>query len=95
MIDTDPKSYNHPKRVTLVEADAGHLAAGLIALTREVWVLADRMTVTEEILARRGMDIRAEIEAFQPDPDFQAKLNAMGERLVAQVVNAVAGTGAD
>jgi len=95
MIDTDPKSYNHPERVTLTDADAGHLAAGLIALTREVWVLADRMAVTEEILARRGLDIRADIDAFKPDPEFQAKLNAMGERMVAQVVNAVAGISAD
>lgn len=94
MIDIDPKSYNHPERPTLTDADCGHLAAGLIALTREVWVLADRMAVTEEILARRGIDIRDEIEAFQPDADFQAKLNGMGERLVAQVVNAIGGINA-
>lgn len=95
MIDADPKSYNHPGRSTLTEADSGHLAAGLIALTREVWVLADRMAVTEEVLARRGIDIRAEIDAFQPDAEFQARLNRMGERLVAQVVNAVGGIGND
>ncbi|PNU06637.1 hypothetical protein [Novosphingobium guangzhouense] len=91
MTDPDPKSYNQPDRRTLTDADSGHLAASLIALTREVWVLADRIAVTEEILARRGMDIRAEIDAFQPDAQFQTKLNQMGERLVAQVVNALSG----
>ncbi|MFT4053401.1 MAG: hypothetical protein QM681_02760 [Novosphingobium sp.] len=95
MIDADPKSYNHPDRPTLTGADSGHLAAGLITLTREVWVLADRIAVTEEVLARRGIDIRAEIDAFQPDAKFQARLNEMGQRLVAQVVNALGGIEAD
>jgi hypothetical protein len=95
MIDADPKSYNHPQRETMGDADVGHLAAGLMALTLEVWVLTDRIAVTEEVMARHGIDIRSEIDAFQPGPAFQEKLNSMGQRLVAQVVNAVAGIPAD
>lgn len=89
------KTINHPERLTLVDADAGQLGAALLALTREVWVLTDRMMVTEEVLARRGIDIAAEIEAFQPDAAMQQKLDAAGERLVASVIDALAGLGAD
>lgn len=88
---TDPRHFNDPDRLTLTGADAGGLGDALLALTREVWVLTDRMAVMEEVLARKGTDIRAEIDAFQPDAEFQARLNEMGRRLVANVVDAIAG----
>lgn len=90
MIATDPKLYNRPDRPTLHEADAAGLGAALLALTRELWVLTDRMTVLEAVLARHGIDAAAEVEAFQPDEALQATLNAKGQRLVASVVNALA-----
>lgn len=92
MLDIDPKSFNHPERESLTQNDMGHLANALISLTREVWVLADRMAITEEVLARRGIDIRAEVDAFQPDEAFQARLNEMGQRLARSVVDSLAGT---
>lgn len=84
-------SINNPVRHTLTDADSGQLGAAILALTREVWWLTDRMMVTENVLARRGIDITAEIEAFEPDVAMQAKLNEAGERLAANVLNALAG----
>lgn len=91
MIAPDPRSYNTPDRPTLHEGDVGQLGAAVIALTREMWVLTDRMMVLEAVLNRHGIDATAEIEAFQPDADMQARLDARGERLVANVINVIAG----
>lgn len=91
MIAVDPKSYNTPDRPTLHEGDVGQLGAAVIALTREVWVLTDRLAVLEAVMARHGIDATAEIEAFQPDAVMQAALDEKGKRLVSNVVNALAG----
>ncbi len=91
MTSRDPKSYNHPDRRTLTEADVGQLGQALLSLTREVWVLSDRLAVTEAVLARHGLDLTAEINSFQPDAEMQAQLDARGARMVANVVNALAG----
>ncbi len=88
---SDPRSHNHPDRPTLNEADVANLGQALLALTREVWVLTDRVLVTEEVLRRRGIDIAHDIETFQPDAEMQERLNEKGKRLVASVVNALAG----
>ncbi|MCG8440966.1 MAG: hypothetical protein MI723_04070 [Caulobacterales bacterium] len=87
----DPRSFNHPDRPTLSETDVAGLGAALLALTQEVWVLTDRLAVMEAVLARRGVDIRADIEAFEPDAEMQAELNARGKALVERVVGALAG----
>lgn len=95
MIAVDPKSYNKPVRPTLHEGDVAHLGAAVLALTREVWVLTDRMTVLEAVLAEQGIDATAAIEAYQPDAAMQARLDAKGQRLVAGVVDALAGIADD
>jgi hypothetical protein len=95
MIQGDPRRYNTPDRPTLHEADVPQLGAALLALTREVWVLTDRLTVLEAVLARHGIDAAAEIEAFQPDAAVQARLDAKGAALVAAVVEALGGVRAD
>lgn len=91
MIAIDPKSYNTPNRPTLHEGDVGQLGAAVIALTREIWVLTDRLAVLEAVLTRHGIDATAAIEAFQPDAAMQAMLDEKGKRLVAGVVNTLAG----
>jgi hypothetical protein len=85
-----PKSFNLPQRSTLNETDVAQLGAAVMALTRELWVLTDRFHVLEAVLERRGIDVTAEIEAFQPSPEMQARLNARGKTMVAHVVNALA-----
>ena len=91
MISADPTSYNHPERRTLHEGDVGQVAAAVLSLTREIWVLTDRLAVMEAVLARHGLDISEEIDAFQPDAEMQARLNARGQQLVAAVVNTLSG----
>lgn len=91
MIALDPKTYNKPDRRTLHEGDVGQLGAAMLMLTREIWVLTDRMTVLEAVLARHGIDATAEIEGFQPDDEMQATLDQKGKKLVASVVNVIAG----
>ncbi|NBC38155.1 hypothetical protein GTZ99_16515 [Novosphingobium sp. FSY-8] len=92
---SNPTAYNHPARPTLNEVDTGALGAALLALTKEVWVLTDRMMVMEEVLAQRGIDISAQIDAHQPDPDLQSRLNARGAKLVAGVLDALSGVARD
>lgn len=92
MIRDDPRRYNMPERPTLIEADVPQLGAALLALTREIWVLADRLHVLEAVLARHGIDAAAEIEAYQPDPAMQAALDRKGAALVGSVVEALGGT---
>jgi hypothetical protein len=91
----NPISYNHPDRPTLHEADCGQLGAALIVLTKEVWVLRDRMMVTEAVLAERGIDLREAIEQHQPDAALRAKLDEQGAKLVASVLDALAGINKD
>ncbi|HWU03766.1 MAG TPA: hypothetical protein VN222_13590 [Novosphingobium sp.] len=91
----NPTSYNHPDRPTLHEADCGQLGAALLALTKEVWVLTDRVLVMEDVLAKRGIDISADIDTHQPDAALQAKLDARGAKLVASVLDALAGINKD
>jgi len=68
MLDpSHPTSYNHPDRPTLHEADCGHLGAALLALTKEVWLLRDRMMVMEEVMSQKGIDIREAIDQHQPE----------------------------
>lgn len=91
MIAVDPKSYNKPERRTLHEADVGQVGAAVIALTREVWVLTDRVLVLEAVLARRGIDVTADIDGYQPDAEMQARLDQKGKQLVSSVVKMLAG----
>lgn len=90
-MSVDPRSYNQPNRKTLSEVDVQGLGDAVLSLTREVWVLTDRIAVMEAVLAKRGIDISAEIEAFQPDEKMKAALDARGRKLVATISKALAG----
>lgn len=90
-MSVEPKSYNEPNRKTLSEADVQGLGDAVLSLTQEVWILTDRMAVMEAVLAKRGVDISAEVDAFQPDEQMQAALDARGRKLVANISNALAG----
>lgn len=87
----DPKSFNQPNRKTLSEFDVQGIGDAVLTLTQEIWVLTDRLAVMEAVLAKRGIDISAEIDAFQPDEKMKAALDERGKQLVANVANALAG----
>ena len=86
----DPRDFNQPERTTLVDADIAGVADGLLMLTRELWVVSDRLEIMEAVLKERGIDISEDIDNFQPDSELQARLNKKGEQLLSSVLNAVA-----
>ncbi len=88
----NPQGYNTPERSTLVDADVGRVGAAVLALTRELWVLTDRMLVLEAILQDSGIDVAQRIETFQPGRELQQKLDEKGQKLVETILAALAGT---
>jgi len=91
----NPKSYNHPDRVTLNETDTAGLAEALLTLTQELWILADRQMVMEAVLAKHGLDVSEEIERFEPDEHLQKKMNEKCQFISRRVVDAMAGLSSD
>jgi hypothetical protein len=65
------------------------VAEAVLALTREVWVLTDRMVVMEKVMAANGVDLTAQIDAFEPDAACQRELDDKRRRLLATVLSAL------
>lgn len=87
----DPRSFNEPERKTLDASDIQGLGDAVLVLARELWVLTDRLVIMEAVLAKRGIDLSKEIDAFQPDADMQTALNERGAKLIQDLTNAIAG----
>lgn len=68
------------------------LGAALIALTRELWVVVDRMTMLEVLLAQHGIPV-AELDDLQPDAATAALLDTKRERLLHAVMSALKAEG--
>lgn len=64
------------------------LARGVLALTREVWVLTDRLCVLEQVLESQGIPT-AQIDTFQPDQALQDKLAARRKDMIDTVMRAM------
>jgi hypothetical protein len=88
---SDPTSYNRPSRKILGADQLDDLGHALLALTREVVILADRVRILEAELGARGIDVHDAIERHQPDAALQADLDARGRAIVAAVVDALKG----
>lgn len=82
----DPKIFNNPERTTLRETDAGALGKALLTLTKEFWVLKDRMNVMEVILTRNGINATQGIETFQPDEMMEARLRRESADMIGRVL---------
>jgi hypothetical protein len=78
-----------PPRQILQPGQIDDLGQAVLALTREIWLLTDRQLVLEKVLARRGLDVTAEIDAFTPDAAFAADLEARRNRLLDVVLEAL------
>ncbi|MDB5714287.1 MAG: hypothetical protein JWO15_1684 [Sphingomonadales bacterium] len=79
-----------PVRQILGVEQIDDLGAALIALTRELWVVIDRMTMLETLLARHGIPV-AELDVLQPDEATAALLAKRREKLIGTVVAALQG----
>jgi hypothetical protein len=65
------------------------LGEAIIALTREVYVLTDRLTVLEAVLETHKIPVVEAIERFEMTPDLQAKLNTKRDAIIHAVLRAM------
>lgn len=80
-----------PKREILPPEHIDRVADAVLAVARELWTLADRQMVLEEVLRRKGVDIADDIDRFQPDDAFQARLDKRRDEIIAAVSKAFSG----
>lgn len=85
-MNADPRSFNRPARQTLGVEDIPALGEALLSLTRELWVLSDRVMVLEAVLEQRGVAVQEAIESFEPDEALAALMKEKGTALVQQVL---------
>ena len=85
----DPTQFNLPDRETLASSDVGSLGLAVLALTKELWVLTDRVHVMEAVLEKHHLDIREEIKRYQPDDAMTAELRQESTALIERVLNAL------
>lgn len=85
----DPIDYNLPDRETLADSDVGSLGLAILTLTREIWVLTDRMHVMEAVLSKHNLDIREDIKRFQPDENMTSELRQESAALTKRILNAL------
>lgn len=86
----DPTSFNLPDRETLANVDVGSLGLAVLTLTRELWVLTDRVHVLEAVLAKHDLDIREEVKRFQPDENMTFELRQESAALIERILAALA-----
>jgi len=72
----------------LSEQNVDDLGRMLLALLSEVWIMRDRMAITEHLLFEKTGISSADIDDYLPTPDFAAKLEALRQRVVTNVVGA-------
>jgi len=82
----DPRSYNTPDLKALLPEQLDNLGRAVISLTREICVLTDRMTVTEAVLTKHGIDIAEEVDTHQPDASLQARIDAQTNRIINDIL---------
>ncbi len=78
-----------PVRKILDPAQIDHVAEAVIGLARELWVLSDRFTIMEKVMAAQGIDLTAKIDAYTPDEAVQAELDAKRKRLMGTILAAL------
>lgn len=82
----NPRNFNDPGRPSLAPEDIGALGDALLNLTREVWVLTDRMMVLEAVLEQQGVSVAEAVDNFEPDEAMQQRLQERGSALVQNVL---------
>ncbi|TDJ42614.1 MAG: hypothetical protein E2O50_06025 [Gammaproteobacteria bacterium] len=70
--------------------DLDRLGQALITLTKELWVVKDRVRVLEATLTDAGVMVPGAVDQFQPDTELGAALSADRAQLIEQVLGALA-----
>lgn len=73
---------------TLNEINIDDMGRMLMALVQEVWIMRDRMAITERLLAEKAGITADQIENYVADTAMSAELEAMRDRYVARVIGA-------
>jgi len=73
---------------TFEAAQTDDLARIVMALAQEVWVMRDRMFVTEALLEEKAGITGEQIEDFALQPEMAAALQAMRDRFATKVLGA-------
>jgi len=89
--ETNPINYNLPEREILKDTDLNGVGQAVITLTKEIWVLIDRLHVMEAVMAENGVDISEQVRTYQPDAELQGKLKAENQALIERVLSALTG----
>ena len=87
--EKNPTSFNTPDRQTLTNADVASLGQAILTLTKELWVVTDRMHIMEAVLAKHGLDISDEITQHKPDSILSEKLQQNGTALIERVLSSL------
>lgn len=81
-----------PQRNLLAPNQVDDLGQAILALTRELWVLTDRVHTLEAVIEKHGIPVHDEIEAYQPNEDETAMRLDHSKRILQSVLGAL-GTG--
>jgi hypothetical protein len=73
---------------TLNEINIDGLGRMVMALAQEMWVMRDRMAITEKLLEERAGIGAAEIEAYVADPATKAEIEILRDRFAAKILGA-------
>ncbi len=89
-----PKTFERPisepvNRRMLTVDQIDDLGEAILSMTREIWVLTDRVHVLEAVLEKHGVLAQAEVDDFQPGPELQAQLNAKRDAIVQNLMRAL------
>ena len=74
--------------IYLNEGNIDDLGRMITALLSEVWIMRDRMAVTERLLAEKGVVTSAAIDNYAPSAEASAEIEALRDRMVAAVAGA-------
>ncbi len=69
--------------------DIDKLGQALLTLTKELWVVKDRLRVLEAALAEAGTIVPNAVETYQPDESLTELLGQERAQLIKQVLGAL------
>lgn len=76
-------------RRILTEDQIDDIGEALLTLTREVYVLTDRLRVLEQVLDDKGLDVHRTVERYTVGPELQADLDAKRDNLLNAVMKSL------
>ena len=82
-----------PDRRILTPDQTDDLAQAILSLTRELWVVHDRVLTLEAVLEKHGIAATQEIEAYEPSSEEAARRLEISSRAVKSVIDSL-GVGA-